>query len=119
MTYFRRHYADASITLSMERAMECDRISDLRASIALGLPHTSGLANKERARVFNRETYRQPVLGVHPMEPMAYRRGQEDQATKEACASLRRLNGYANMAGDMPVTFVHHIDAASSERELM
>lgn len=119
MTYFRRHYAGAGITLSLERAMECDRISDLRASIDAGLPFTPGLANEERSKVFNREAYRQPVLSVHAMEPMSYRRGVEDDCTKQAREKLRKLNGYANMGGDKPIAFVHHIDEASTERELM
>jgi hypothetical protein len=119
MTYFRKHYADASITLSMERAMECDRISDLKASMAAGVPHEKGLANRERARVFDREAYRQPVLGVHAMEPMPYRRGTLDTMTKDSCSLLRELNGYANMSGDMPVAFTSHFEDASTEREIM
>jgi hypothetical protein len=119
MNYFRKHFADASITLSMERAMECDRISDLKVSMAAGVPFEKGLANKERAKVFDREAYRQPVLNVHAMEPMPYRRGTLDKLTKDSCALLRELNGYANMSGDQPVAFTSHCADASTEREIM
>lgn len=101
MNYFRHHYAEPSLLLSMERAREYDRVSEFndfeeqpegdRARL-VGIP-SSPNGMESRRRNFDKDSYRQPVLSEKHIEPLPYRRGREDELTMKAKELLSRING--------------------------
>ena len=101
MRYFKRHYADPSKLLSMERAREYDRVADdeddptsprAAGSRGLGSPR-NGI--ESRRRNFDKTCYRQPVLTEQVIEPMQYRRGKNDEMTVQARELLGRIRRLA------------------------
>jgi len=96
--YFSEHYAKPSQQLSMERAKECDRISDLKAARRRGVPHQTGQGVEERREEFDQSAYRQPVLTVHAVLPMDYRAGEPDPVTETARRELRGAGRYEFMS---------------------
>ena len=94
MKSFKKTYVEPSTRLSLERAREYDRMSDLQAAEAEGLRETEaeGRGVELRRRIFDRNSYRQPVLTEHAVEPMTYRRGVDDDETIAVRKQLRRIN---------------------------
>lgn len=98
MKYFKNHYADPSNRLTMERAIECDRVSDMHASKSDSLNHVASPGATVRGRRFNKDAYRQPILAERATEPLPYRRGTMDPPTTEAIDQLRQWSHqYENM----------------------
>jgi hypothetical protein len=96
--YFRRNFGDAARQLSLERAVERDRMSDLKASLKTNrLGNLTSPSFDERRSKFDRNLYRQPVLTAGMLEPMNYRRDEPDPITEEVRATLRRLNDISRM----------------------
>jgi Calcium-dependent channel, 7TM region, putative phosphate len=103
MQYFRNHYADPSKLLSMERAREYDRISELDdegasgsvSSGLLGSPGSPKNGLESRKVNFDKNSYRQPVLTERVIEPLPYRRGRDDEMTVQTRELLRRIRGLA------------------------
>jgi hypothetical protein len=93
---------DPSTRLSLERAREYDRVSEL-----VGAKPSEGEQVNEsgaspygieaRRTQFDKWAYRQPVLTQEPMLPRRYRRGQDDPMTEECRTQLRRINDYSLM----------------------
>lgn len=114
MRYFRQHYADPSLLLSMERAREYDRVAEFydydepslddRAGLVLTPSSPNGL--ESRRRNFDKDCFRQPVLTEGVIKPLPYRRGRPDELTVKAKEILSRTNGMAdaqlNTAWDNP-----------------
>ena len=90
--YFRRNFGEAARQLSLERAVERDRVSNIKASQTV---KRDGVLNSpsydDRRTTFDRKLYRQPVLTATMVEPMSYRRNTPDPITDEVIASLRRV----------------------------
>lgn len=82
----------------MERAKECDRISDLKAARRRGVPNQAGQGVEERREAFDKSAYRQPVLTVHAMLPMDYRAGEPDPVTEDVRRQLRGAGRYEFMS---------------------
>lgn len=78
----------------MERAKECDRISDLKTARRRGVPNQTGQGIEERKEEFDQNAYRQPVLTVHAMLPMDYRAGEPDLVTEEVRNKLQNAGRY-------------------------
>lgn len=98
MGYFKKHFTIPSTRLSMERAMDCDRISDVRAALLKGEPAAiDGCGLEERRKRFDKRAYRQPVLTEPIAEPLPYRRGELDPLTEEVKESLIRRSQYDRM----------------------
>lgn len=115
MRYFRKHYAVPSTRLSMERAMECDRVADIRASVSRNSPSAvRGWGAEESRNRFNKNAYRQPVLTEPSAEPMTYRRGKRDHLTSEAELQLNRLN---RVNGSLPS--LSHFENTTSDGSSM
>lgn len=100
MGYFHRHYAEPSRRLSLERAIECDHVSDILAAAAIGsrpkddsgIHSNKGAGIEARRRQFDKNAYHQPVLAQDPLEPLPYRRGEgDDMETISARDHLRRM----------------------------
>lgn len=107
MRYFRQHYDIPSTRLSMERAMECDRVDDIRASLAKKKPRAvAGAAVEERRQRFDMNAYRQPVLTQPAAMPLPYRRGQDDAVTANVTADLIR---YQSRLVDMTLTDIQEM----------
>lgn len=96
--YFSEHYAKPSKQLSMERAKECDRVSDLKAARRRGVPNQTGQGVEERREAFDKSAYRQPVLTVHAMLPMNYRANEPDPLTEQVRQELRGAGRYEFMS---------------------
>lgn len=94
--YFRRNFTEAARQLSLERAVERDRLSDLKAKLRSEQedPNLSSpsLGFDERRRFFDNKLYRQPVLTDSFFEPMEYRRNESDPVTESVQSTLRRLD---------------------------
>lgn len=95
---------EPSTRLSLERAREYDRISEILAQSVPanadeltqdGVPVEFGIEG--RRMHFNKNEYRQPVLTVKPMMPRPYRWGQPDPLAEEAREKLRSLQDYSLM----------------------
>lgn len=82
----------------MERAKECDRISDLKAARRRGVPTQPGQGIEERKEEFDHSAYRQPVLTVHAMLPMDYRAGEPDPVTEDVRRKLQDACRYECMS---------------------
>ncbi len=100
MGYFNRHFAEPSRRLSLERAIECDHLSDILAAAAMGsrpkddsgIQSHGGAGVESRRRQFDKNAYHQPVLAQDPLEPIQYRRGEDlDPQTADAREQLRRM----------------------------
>ena len=101
--YFRRNYAAAAKHLSFERAVERDRLSDLKAKLKHdGIVMSPTMGFDERMERFDSKLYRQPVLTEAFLEPMPYRRHVKDGITQEVQHTIQR----ANRAAMMEIT--HH-----------
>ena len=90
--YFRRNFGEAARQLSLERAVERDRVSNMKAMQTVKRDG-SGTAPSldERRTLFDRKLYRQPVLTAAMVEPLSYRRNEPDAVTDEVKASLKRI----------------------------
>ena len=99
--------SDPATRLSLERAREYDRVSELYAARAASsrpsrvneggkVDSRHGL-NARRSQ-FDKTAFRQPVLTQEPMLPRKYRRGQEDHLTEECRQKLREMSDYALMS---------------------
>jgi len=90
MYYFRAHYANPSLKLSLERAIELDHRADIKASGGNDdetyTPRAAAMKLKEK---FSEDFYRQPVLTAEAGRPLPYRRKEgPDQLTKIAWSKL-------------------------------
>lgn len=100
MSYFRQHYAEPSLLLSMERAREYDRVSeffdfdDVPRGDGAGLAAVPSSPNgiDSRNRNFDKDAFRQPVLTERGIEPLPYRRGKTDELTMKAKEQLSQIN---------------------------
>lgn len=107
MHYFRTHYADPSLKLSLERAVELDYLANSKASGAqYGDPSPKSGAETKLDEAFSANYYRQPVLTVAAGRPLPYRRAfGMDGITAEV---LTELNGsrsrYQAMADENRLT---------------
>ena len=100
MQTFKKHYADPSKVLSLERAREYDRVADAeddpntpRPAGGMGLDSPRNGFDSRR-RNFDKNCFRQPVLTERVVEPLPYRRGKDDEMTKQArelLGHIRRL----------------------------
>jgi hypothetical protein len=84
----------------MERAMEADRVADLRAAAEAGATEPAGQAVEKRREEFNRNAYRQPVLTVRAMMPLPYRRNVPDEETEEVKRQLASVNRFIFMTDE-------------------
>lgn len=91
MRYFRRHYAEPSNRLSLERAIQRDLLSDLKTSIRQRTRNYAGLAMEDTRIKFDKNHYKQPILTEKAMEPIVYRRDREDPTTKGKQRVVSRL----------------------------
>jgi hypothetical protein len=90
--YFRHNFGEASRQLSLERAVERDRLSSLKAMQTVKRDgHVDEPSLDERRALFDSKLYRQPVLTSAMIEPLSYRRNEPDPLTDEVKASLRRI----------------------------
>lgn len=104
LTYFPPK--DPSTRLSLERAREYDRISEILATNKVS---TKDFFNMEedhdpvefgiegRRTQFDKNSYRQPVLAQKPMMPNPYRWGQVDPMADDCIARLQSLRDYSLM----------------------
>ena len=113
--------SEPSTRLSLERAREYDRISEILAQ-SNGPGHGDDLTNdgvpvefgiEGRRTHFNKNEYRQPVLTVKPMMPRPYRWGQPDPLAEEAREKLRSLQDYSLME-ETPNSIPSDEEAANS-----
>lgn len=96
---------EPSTRLSLERAREYDRISEILAASNVsaqlddlaedGTPVEFGIEG--RRTQFDKNSYRQPVLTQEPMLPRPYRWGQPDPMAEECRERLLSLQDYALM----------------------
>lgn len=97
MNYLHKTYAAPSERLSLERARECDRMTSpstdheaVGTAVSFEEP-----ASKGAPSVFDKSSYRQPVLTRRSDEPWTYRRNKPDDAETVAVrAQLRQINRY-------------------------
>ena len=91
MQHFRTHYAEPSLRLSLERAIELDYIADIKASSAQTISgHSPNTAAENLAKTFSADYYRQPVLTVAADYPLPYRRADDiDELTASVLNELR------------------------------
>lgn len=87
----------------MERAREYDRVSEWLAenkkrgssqesdASATGLKSRARYGVEGRRQLFEKDSYRQPVLTRKPMHPKNYRRGQPDPEAEIVTSRLREL----------------------------
>lgn len=98
MSYFKKSYADPSTKLSLERAVDLDFLSDVRAS-SQDMPMVYGAGADEPSSTFCEDAYRQPVLTEEAGVPLPYRGGEMDDLTREAIQKLKtKQTRYARMA---------------------
>jgi len=97
MRYCDMHFAEPSKRLSLERAREYDRVSDVRAKSRYNRNDEMGSGHEVRRSQFNKDCYRQPVLTQKALVPKAYRRGQTDPLTLDCCQKLKELQEYSLM----------------------
>lgn len=90
MHYFRAHYANPSLKLSLERAIELDHRADIEASGGSDdETYTPGAAATKLRGRFSEDFYRQPVLTVEAGRPLPYRRLEgPDELTTIAWSKL-------------------------------
>lgn len=85
--------------LSLERAREYDRISELLSSSVTNQALCGEFGVEARRAQFDENSYRQPVLTQKAMAPRAYRRGQIDVMTDDCRTRLLDLQDYALLDG--------------------
>jgi hypothetical protein len=102
-------FSEPSERLSLERAREYDRVSEVLAAARAARDRTEGPLQDDlgpslsthgleaRRTQFNKNSYRQPVLTQKPMVPRRYRRGQEDPLTEECRQQLMQVQDYSLM----------------------
>jgi len=121
MRYFKKHYAEPSKLLSMERAREYDRVADELDDPSTPLGRGLDIGNlmgsprngiESRRRNFDKDSYRQPVLTEQIIEPLPYRRGKTDEMTVQACELLARIR---RLADEHAAKMGNNEDAAVSE----
>eukprot|EP00980_Cylindrotheca_fusiformis_P026200 scaffold15514_cov129-Cylindrotheca_fusiformis.AAC.8 len=88
------HFAEPSRRLSLERAREYDRVSDMIANRS-GSQRESCF--EARRAQFTEDSYRQPVLTQNAITPRSYRFGQVDNLTEECRVRLKELQKYSLM----------------------
>lgn len=91
MYYFRAHYANPSLKLSLERAIELDHRADIKASGGNDddVAYTPSAAATKLKEKFSEDFYRQPVLTARAGRPLPYRRKDgADELTKIAWSKL-------------------------------
>ena len=91
MYYFRAHYANPSLKLSLERAIELDHRADIKASGGNDddVTYTPSAAATKLKEKFSEDFYRQPVLTAEAGRPLPYRRKDgADELTKIAWSKL-------------------------------
>lgn len=94
MRFFEQTYAIPSSKLSLERARDYDTFTN-ETSCEDGEPSERGAA--ERRKLFDRDSYRQPVLTEMVKKPWMYRRGFTDAETVSVQEQLNRINRYSAM----------------------
>ena len=101
--YFRHNFGEAARQLSLERAVERDRVSSLKAmqTVKRDGSLTSPSLDERRA-LFDSKLYRQPVLTAAMVEPLSYRRNEPDPLTEEVKASLKRISERLSHSEDHP-----------------
>jgi hypothetical protein len=92
MRYFEQYYVEPSKRLSLERAREYDRVTEIR-----GEESECDHGVKARRVQFTKDSFRQPVLTRKAMVPRSYRRGQVDPLTEECRTRLKQLQEYSLM----------------------
>ena len=98
---------EPSQRLSLERAREYDRVSEMLATRVLGTGSNRVDMSREfgieaRRNQFTKNSYRQPVLTQKAMVPEFYRKGQKDTLTEECRARLKDLQIYSLMHDPPP-----------------
>lgn len=88
MNYFRDHYATPSLKLSLEIAIEIDRVADCKT------PGNQIAGKKKLDETFKGEHYRQPVLTAEAGRPLPYRR--EEGVDELTAVALDRLQKRAS-----------------------
>jgi hypothetical protein len=102
--YFRRNFGEAARQLSLERAVERDRVSNMKAMQTVKRDgNGTSPSLDERRTLFDRKLYRQPVLTAAMVEPLSYRRNEPDAVTEEVKASLKRIAERLSHAETHPV----------------
>lgn len=97
LRFFNHHYAEPSKRLSLERAREYDKVTEMLGARVAGTESRSDFGIEARRTQFTKDSYRQPVLTQKAMEPKAYRKGQRDPLTEESRTQLKDLQEYALM----------------------
>jgi hypothetical protein len=100
--FFPSKITEPSTRLSLERAREYDRISEILAankvSARLDEVDEEGreveFGMEGRRLQFDKKSYRQPVLTQGPMLPRPYRWGQPDALADECKERIRSLRDY-------------------------
>jgi hypothetical protein len=105
-------FQEPSERLSLERAREYDRVSEVLAAARAARGREEGLQQDDlepslsahgleaRRAQFDKNSYRQPVLTQKPMVPRRYRRGQEDPLTEECRQQVKQVQDYSLMNED-------------------
>ena len=123
MQTFKKHYADPSKVLSLERAREYDRVADAeddpnttRPAGGMGLDSPRNGFDSRR-RNFDKNCFRQPVLTERVVEPLPYRRGKDDEMTKQArelLGHIRRLAEEHSLRHSNPSDPIDRSEATAS-----
>lgn len=92
MRFFEQTYAIPSTRLSLERARDYDNFTN---EISREGGNLSERGAAERRKIFDRNSYRQPVLTEMVKKPWMYRRGFADPATVSVQEQLERINRFA------------------------
>lgn len=98
--------------MSLERAREYDRVSEILAANNVSMHGFDELSDDapvefgiEGRRIhFDKNSYRQPVLTEEPMLPRPYRWGQPDPLATECIERLKSLQDYALMTENAPTS---------------
>jgi hypothetical protein len=105
-------FSEPSERLSLERAREYDRVSEVLATVKAARDRKEGSQQdvlepsvsfhglEARRTHFDKNSYRQPVLTQKPMVPRRYRSGQEDPLTEECRQQLMQVQDYSLMNED-------------------
>lgn len=99
--YFRFNFAEAATQLSLERAVERDRLSELKAKLKThsqsNILKSPTMSFEDRRTMFDSDLYRQPVLTDPVSKPMNYRSGNDDPITEGVRQSMQRINMQTTM----------------------
>jgi hypothetical protein len=100
MRFFEQTYAIPSKRLSLERAREYDRFTN---DTSREEGELSERGAEERRKIFDRDSYRQPVLTEVVTKPWMYRRGIPDPETMQVHEQMDRINRYVAMTEETPL----------------